>query len=64
MILVDQNHTNLNARICTTFKVSFGIEKSTMLPQLVAPVKTIHVMMILGYIFRTENLLYIPTSPT
>ena len=31
-----------------------------MLPQLFTPVNTIQVMMVFGYIFRTENLLYMP----
>ena len=34
-----------------------------MLPQLVSLVNTIHVLVIFSYIFRTDNLLYILTSP-
>ena len=60
---VYQNHTNLSAHFYTTFKVWFGREASTMLPQLVTLVNIIHVLMIFGHVFNPDNLLGIPASP-
>ena len=46
--LVDQNHTNLSAHVCTTFKILLWKRSQHLLPQLISPVKTIHVLMIFG----------------
>ena len=62
MSLVHQYHKNLSAHICTDFKFCFVIEASTMLLKMVTLVKTIHILMVFGYIFRRDNLLYTSTS--
>ena len=58
------NHTKLSNHICTTFKISFGMEARTVIPQLVSSVNIIHGLMIFGWKFRTDNLVFIPTSTT
>ena len=62
MSLVDQNHTNLSAIFLPILK--FDMEDNLEPCFINCPPGQHHnVLMIFGYIFRTENLFYIQTSP-